>query len=125
VERAWTASFDLLLIAKLDADVGYYCNEDGLLQYDLTFLLPVSARRGRACHSGVCLGLHHEVPGCRRRSRGRRVHNPPARGRRSRPLSARRQVRQLQPTVPLPQRGIRRNGETSAAYQAVLRRRMS
>ena len=41
VAHAWATSFDPSLIAKLNADVGYYINEDGYLQYDLTRLLPV------------------------------------------------------------------------------------
>jgi hypothetical protein len=43
VARAWASSFDPSLIDKLNADVGYYINEEGFLQYDLTRLLPVPA----------------------------------------------------------------------------------
>jgi hypothetical protein len=48
VAQCWTKSYNPSLISSLNADVGYYINSDGYLQYDLTRLLPVPAERARA-----------------------------------------------------------------------------
>jgi hypothetical protein len=41
VAKAWHEAFDPSLIKALNADVGYYIDSDGFLQWDLTRLLPV------------------------------------------------------------------------------------
>lgn len=40
---AWDESFNADLIGRLNEDVGYYVNEDGILQWDITRLLPQHA----------------------------------------------------------------------------------